>query len=476
MADMEERIEKRKSPRIPINIPIRLEMHNPPQNIPSVVEAESFDISREGIGVNIKNVILPPGISGTINLDLQDQSLKIECKVVWSGVSKTGESRCGMYFAKIENGHLSILNRINTENNKTKRKLAFITNLRIAGDWHRVLYTSKYLPKGKDLTVLKNDPGYIIWSHFDVYHKIEGYIIVVLIIGKEILVMNPKDVRKKIMDAALYAQDKLGVEYIGLGSYVPSVTKQGLWLEKQPEIKAYLTHGDHLTSWIALEGIREKTGLRIEESTIAVVGAAGLLGHPISRTLAKEAKKLILVGRNPNKLKRLKELINYENGCLRSEIIDTTDITVVKEADLVVSVTSSPDTVIEEEYLKRNVVVYDLAQPMDVTPEVCVKRPDIVKIDGGFTTIPGIELGADLGTPKGSAFSCLGDSILQCLEHTKQNSVGQVDPVFMGKIGEFARKYGFKHIEPCCFSWTIPRTFMPQINKNKVEDLVSVDR
>lgn len=453
-------IDRRTNPRTPLNLPVRLEIPNPPQNIPSNITAESFDISKGGIGVNIKNLILPPGLSGTLNIDFPDSTLTIDCKIAWSSNSTNGESRSGIYFVKLENGHLSILNKIANIKPLPKRKFAFITNLRCAGDWQRVVYTSKFLQKETELATIKKNPGYVIWSHFDVYKKVEGYIIVVLLTGKEILSMPPKTARNKILEAALYAQDKLGVEYIGLGSYVPSVTKQGLWLKSRPEIKAFLTHGDHLTTWIALEGIREKTGLILEESTIAIIGASGLLGQPISRILAKDAKKLILIGRNIHKLNKLMEVIIFENNCLKNIPFIATEISAINKADLVISVTSSPDAIIKEDYLKKDVVIYDLAQPMDITPEICINRPDVIKIDGGFVNMPGIELGIDLGTPKGSAFACLGDAILQCLEDTKQHFVGPVEPKFVEKLGSFAQKYGFRHVDPCCFSWKIPETYI----------------
>lgn len=273
--------------------------------------------------------------------------------------------------------------------------------------------------------------------------------------------LPPKVVRARVLETVLFAQEELGVEYVGLGSYTPSVTRQGMWLEAQSSIKTYLTHGDQLTTWIALEGIREKIGLNLQDTKVAIVGASGLIGQVLSRMLVKNVHELILIGRNWNKLSILKEKILSENeSLLESKLVTATDVSSIKEADLVISVTSSPDAIIKENYLKEGVIVYDLAQPMDVSPDICINRADILKVDGGYVLLPGVELGIDLGPPKGSVFSCLGDVTLQCLEDTKQNFVGPVDPKHVERIGAIARKYGFRHASPTCFSWPIPEAYL----------------
>lgn len=468
-------IDRRRTPRIPLTIPLRLQIHDPPQNIPHIVSGKSFDISRSGIGVNLKNLLLPQGLSGIVNIDLPDATLKVECRIAWSNISVKGESRCGIYFAKVEGDHISILNRILTQTKEErKRKFAFISNLRDAGDLQRVAYTSKFLPRDKDLPTLIENPGYILWSHFNVFNKVDGYIIIILKTGKEIIEAQLNGIKFHVLKAALFAQNELGVDYIGLGSYIPSVTSQGRWLESRSEIRAYLTHGDHLTTWIALEGIRERIGLNLADINISIIGASGLIGQGLSRVLAKYTRKLTLIGRNYNKLSRLKEKILLENNHLVNEPIITTDISSIKNSDLIVSVTSSPDAIIKEEYLKKGVIIYDLAQPMDVTPELCKKRPDIYKIDGGFVKIPGIELGIEMGPPKGNTFACLGDVILQCLEDTKHSFVGPIDPIWVEQIGKIAQSYGFRHADLSCFSWPIPEVYLSKRVETESSESVTV--
>jgi predicted amino acid dehydrogenase len=82
---------------------------------------------------------------------------------------------------------------------------------------------------------------------------------------------------------------------------------------------------------------------------------------------------------------------------------------------------------------------------MNVSPELIKERPDIVKIDGAYVDINGIDLGFDMGPPKRTTFACLVETMMIALEGDKNHHVGEIDERYLEKTKEWAKKYGFAH-------------------------------
>jgi len=451
-------LEKRKAPRKSVNFPARINIdpYNS-RNLPQTTYGRVVEISETGLCFS-SDVFLPKSLFVNLILDLPYSSVEIQAQVVWSKHSDVyGNYFSGLHFLGAEAKHLKIIRKIIEELKKErKRKFAFISNYRDGSDQFRPHITTKLLPHNLDLKTLKHNVGYAIASYFDVYGKVEGYSVFLLITAEDMLNLPIRAVREKILKAVLFAQNELEVNYIGLGSYTKSFTDGGLWLSLQPEVTANLTHGDSLTSWMAIEGTKEKLGLNFKNMKIAVVGAYGLIGRTISRLLVREEpEKLILVGRNKNKLNQLEEIIRKENKDINSELMFTQEISNVKEADLIFTVTSSPTAILKEEYLKEGVIIYDLAQPINVPPEICNRRPDILRIDGGFVKIPQIDIKTDMGPPKGTIFACFAELILQCLEDKKGKFVGPIELSWVEQVRDWSKKYNFSHADLTCFSFPL---------------------
>ena len=76
----------------------------------------------------------------------------------------------------------------------------------------------------------------------------------------------------------------------------------------------------------------------------------------------------------------------------------------LRNADVVITVTSAVDTVIEPSYLKPGAVVCDVARPRDVSRQVAQLRPDVLVIEGGVVDVPGdVEFNFNFGFPPKTA-------------------------------------------------------------------------
>ncbi len=333
------------------------------------------------------------------------------------------------------------------------KKFVFLIHPRDTSDVARRFWATRFFPDKLVEAVIKRldgRTGFTICSRFKVFGKTEGYIIAILLTGRQMMTLPRKLVQQRILEAVLFAQDKLGVELIGLGALIASTTARGRWIIRQPEVQVGITHGDSYAVAVTEEGIEKIISLcrfKQEEAKIAIVGAYGIIGEAITKVLAQKGYRLILVGRNRNKLAGLKEELGNGNNILTS--IELEDI---YDADIVVTATSHPGSLIRPEYLKQGAVVYDIAQPANTSLSLVKERPDIVKVDGAYVGIDGIKLGFDMGPPPKTTFACLAETIMEALEEKNSDHVGKIDLLHVEKTKQWARKYKFFHAPFSCFS------------------------
>ncbi|MHA1829752.1 MAG: hypothetical protein ACTSX6_14020 [Candidatus Heimdallarchaeaceae archaeon] len=319
------------------------------------------------------------------------------------------------------------------------------------------------------LPKLKGRCGYTICSRFKVYGRVEGILLAVLLTARQIVTLSPRIVRKRILEAVMFAQDKLHAEVIGLGELISSITEKGKWLTRQPGIKVAITHGDSYAVGVAMEAIERMISLGWinSNSVVGIVGAYGLIGSALSKILCKHFS-LILLGRNKVRLTRLAKEIRRINPT--AEIFLSVRLADLRKADLVITATSAPDAILRSQFLKFGAVIYDIAQPINVGPELLKQRPDIIRVDGDLVEINGIDLRFEMGPPKGTTFACLVETIIQTLDNEKENHVGDISLDYVGRIRDRAKKYGFFHAPFTCFGEPLPgeeiqKVFIPGAEK-----------
>lgn len=285
--------------------------------------------------------------------------------------------------------------------------------------------------------------GFSICSKFNVFNRfnrVEGYIIGIALTAKQMLNLPNTYVRRRILDAVLFAQNELGVEGIGLGAYTSSLTTNGQWLARYRDIKIWITHGDSYSSALAIDGIKKIAELRnldLKSAKVAIVGAYGLIGSAISRMLIRECDNLLLVGRKISKFGPLLRKEDFGKVTLSEDIND------VHTADLIVTATTSNGSLLNAGILKSGVIVYDVSQPYNLSPQVCEKRNDIIRVDGSLACIDGIDLSFEMGPPKGVTFGCLTETIMQCLMNDKSHHVGEINMEHLQTTRRWAEEIGF---------------------------------
>jgi len=260
---------------------------------------------------------------------------------------------------------------------------------------------------------------------------------------KQFLELPEEFVLGKIIRAAQVAQG-LGAKIVGLGAMTSVVGDAGITIAKSVDIA--VTTGNSYTVWTALEGAKkaaELMGTDPAQAHVAVMGATGSIGQVCVRILAEQVPQVTLIGRNEQ---RLADLAAGVNG--KAELNWTTDAAAgLREADIVITVTSAVDTVVPVEALKRGAVVCDVARPRDVSKEVVRKRPDVLVIEGGAVEVPGeVDFHFDFGFPRRTAYACMAETMILALEERYESySLGRdLSVERVREIAGLAEKHGFK--------------------------------
>ena len=212
---------------------------------------------------------------------------------------------------------------------------------------------------------------------------------------------------------------ELGAEAFGLGAFWSTVGHKGLDVQAAvPELP--VTNGGAYTAGTvraALPGLLEHfkasgeaSGASLAGATAAVVGANGVVAFGIARTVASEVARLILIGRDAERLAKSARTLLRKYP--QTDILVSTDLNRVSEADLIFTATSDPEPVIFAEHVKPDAWIFDLGRPADVDESVR-QVPGVRLIPGGVVRPPGAaQSSLDLHFGDGLIPACLAETMI----------------------------------------------------------------
>ena len=124
----------------------------------------------------------------------------------------------------------------------------------------------------------------------------------------------------------------------------------------------------------------------------------------------------------------------------------------LKDADVVLVVTSSDQPLIHAGHLKHGAIVCDVARPSNVAAEVANQRSDVMVFEGGLVELPHpVQFGANLQLlPPGTSLGCLAEAALLAIEGDySDHSIGQrLDLAEAQYLRKLAEKHGFRAASP----------------------------
>ncbi len=274
----------------------------------------------------------------------------------------------------------------------------------------------------------------------------EGWFIVCPLTPRQMTTLPIDFVYKRLIECGKIAES-LGAGIIGLGAFTSIVGDGGVTIAKNLDIA--VTTGNSYTVATAIEATIDgarRMDIDLQNAKVAVVGATGSIGRVCAEILGTEARELAVIGRD---MARLEETVSEFDPLLRAKTCCTTDIaTGLENADVVVTVTSAIDVVIQPEHLKTGCVVTDVARPRDVSLRVAKERDDVLVIEGGVVAVPGkdVDFRFNFGFPPKTAYACMSETMLLALENRYESfTLGKtVSRAQVDQVQALAVKHGFK--------------------------------
>lgn len=241
-----------------------------------------------------------------------------------------------------------------------------------------------------------------------------GYFIAIPLTAKQMKTMPKSFVVKRIKQGCDLACS-LGAEIVGLGAFTAIATNQGKDLAGN--VSVALTTGRAYTVYVVMEQAKQflKPGQKI-----AIVGGDGAIGKACATIAQQYGKKYRLVK------------------------ITKKNLSDVYTADIIISATSSLNTIIDPEKLKKSCVVIDAAKPSNISRKTT--RKDITIVDGGVVTVPGnidFELDFDLG--KNELYACMAEPMILAMAGKREDWIGtDISLQKIREIGKLGEKMGFR--------------------------------
>lgn len=187
----------------------------------------------------------------------------------------------------------------------------------------------------------------------------------------------------KTRDGVRLARE-LGARIVGLGGFTSIVGgTQGEALGR--EFGVATTSGNALTAALALEqlmALLERLGQRLNDRSVAVLGASGDIGRACTLALAPGVKGMLLFARNRSKLEALRGELPAGAGARLG-----TDAREASRADIVIAATSSARPLLAEADLRPGAIVCDIGYPKSLSPAP-IPRPDVIVFSGGLAQAP----------------------------------------------------------------------------------------
>lgn len=283
--------------------------------------------------------------------------------------------------------------------------------------------------------------------------EIEGWFITVPLFPELFVSLPREEVYERILRACNIGAE-LGAEIVGLGAFTGVVGDGGVTVAERSPIP--VTTGNSLTVAAAVQSLlrgAHEMDIDPARATCAVIGATGSIGAAVVRMLGNRVGRMVLVARNHT---RLAKFAHDVAGQVAAPLSYTTDVSEgVRQAELIVTATSSTLEIIHPEDLQPGAVVCEVSLPHDVSRRVAHERPDVLVIEGGNMRVPGSprfmrvrEQGEefDLGLPPATALACMSETMTLALEGRHENySLGRgikLEQVL--EIEELATRHGFE--------------------------------
>lgn len=337
-----------------------------------------------------------------------------------------------------------------TKASAPSKKFGFLVHPRGMEDFLRKFPYLRFLPRKVLDFLTMNMPPVVVSKVTGLKdaagNDIKGEIVAITMTARQMMEHREKAL-KQIRRATLFAE-KRGIGIIGFGALTASFSKGGLDLMDDIE-SIGITTGRAYTTKTVTDYVKmcvEKFGFDRAKVRLAVVGAGGSIGGSCAKLLASWGVRNMLFVDLPKRAEHLKERVEHLRG-LHGEMNVSISHAIgdIKTYDIIIAATNAPEALIRSDDLAPGAIVINDAQPSDISPEVVRERDDVLIIEGGVISTPGIRGNFNMGLAgREETFCCLGE-VLVLAYHNKfeHYALGELDIDLIHKIEKMAEPLGF---------------------------------
>jgi predicted amino acid dehydrogenase len=188
-------------------------------------------------------------------------------------------------------------------------------------------------------------------------------------------------------------------------------------------------------------------GTPLDAARVGVVGANGVVGFGICRSLLSEVGSLVMVGTSQERLEKSAELLRRRYP--EKEIVATTSREAVRACDLIFTATSEPNPVLFPEHVQPGTLIYDLGRPPDVDPSVMAVE-GVEVVSGGTVRPPGRPTGRlNIYFGAGQIPACMAETLIIALDgaHDRRSLGGEAKPENIDYFVRRGEELGFQVVE-----------------------------
>lgn len=356
------------------------------------------------------------------------------------------------------------------------KKFAFLVHPRDNRDFLRRFPYLSWLPERVLRFLTRNMPPVVV-SHITGLkdtqgNDVPGMIIAVTMTARQMM-EEREAAAKKIIQASKFAE-KRGVGVIGFGALTASLSKGGL--DVLPHLKTMgVTTGRIYTIKTVTDYVKKcivDFGFSADSVKIAIVGAGGSIGSGCAKILAEYGVQHMLFIDVQKRAEHLKDQVEHLKGMHgdRVNIEVSHAISSIKGWDIVITATNSPEAVLSSEDILPGTIIVNDAQPSDVPSHIIRERDDILVIEGGVITTPGIKCNFNLGlADREDTFCCLGEVLI--LAHNQKFdhfTVGEADTKLLPEIIDMGKQLGFRIAK----FQNAPQRHIPEQQIQKVQEII----
>lgn len=273
--------------------------------------------------------------------------------------------------------------------------------------------------------------------------SVHGYTILINNFGWHFFFKNQHDkIRRRILEAVLFAQNDLKVDVIGLGALTKdeSITQGGKWIKDQAGVWKPIVHGDTCTAWFVIKSLEEIYAEHAQGEPIAIIGPTSKIGRAILLYLAPHGYTFKAYTHSHERFLEIQSELPVE---YQANLIHITQLSDAHDCRVWVTGKRKPIAKKLLPFIPKGAAVLNFSVPDPLHPSHLQSRKDICHVDGGLVSTPEMcEMSYMMRLKPSVTYACCGGTMAHAYYGWNTSEVEKVDMKKLEEVGRSCEQMG----------------------------------